>query len=255
MGSPTSQPDAGRRARTSPVSHREPASNLTRRVYEQLRGSIVALKLSPGVPVSEMDLCRRLGASRTPVHEAICRLQRDGLLTMMRVGAKPRLVVAPLTADDMRQLFLMVGALDGVAARLAARLEAPARLALVERLECFNGELRQFSQDPEASGSLRVEQSDRSFHRAYEAAASAPQLSAELEALHARRERYVRVYTEALVHAHNLRESIAEHDAIVAALRAGDADAAEQCAAFNHRNALQRFTRALEANGERGSWF
>jgi DNA-binding GntR family transcriptional regulator len=70
---------------------------------------------------------------------------------------------------------------------------------------------------------------------------------AKLDALHAQRERYVRVYTQALVHAHGLGESVDEHDAIVAAIQAGDANAAERAAAFNYRHALARYDRMMPA--------
>jgi biotin operon repressor len=88
--------------------------------YEQLRARIVSLKIAPGTPLVEMEICARLHVSRTPVRAAIERLHQEGLVTMTGKRAAGRAVVAPLTADDMRELFLMVGALDGVAARLAA---------------------------------------------------------------------------------------------------------------------------------------
>ena len=76
----------------------------------------------------------------------------------------------------------------------------------------------------------------------------------KLAALHARRERYVRVYTEALFHTHHEQESLDEHGAIVAAISRGDAEAAERHAVFNHRNALERYRRIAASRGDREGW-
>lgn len=230
------------------------ASSLVTRVYQDLRDAIVSLKIAPGAAVSEGNVSRHFGGSRTPVRSALERLEREGLLTTAEFGTKRRLVVAPLTSTDMRQLFLMVGALNGVAARLAAQLAEEPRRQLVEELQRINEELRQLAHE-DVIDVRRAETLDSRFHRAYELVADAPQLVLELESLAARRTRYIRVYTEALVHARNLRDSVAEHAAIIEALAAGDPEAAEQRAAYNHRQALQRFGRALEVSGERGTWF
>lgn len=243
-------PGLKRAAQAPPIAGR---SSLVTRLYEDLREAIVSVKLAPGTMLSEESVSRRLGASRTPVRSALDRLQREGLVSTTQVGAKRRLVVAPLTASDMCQLFLMVGALNGVAARRAAQLADEPRRQLVEELRQINEDLRQV-----ALGDVNVQRAealDSRFHRSYELVVDAPQLVLELELLGARRTRYVHVYTEALVQAGNLRESVTEHSAIIDALAAGDPDAAEQRAAFNHRQALERFGRAMRAAGERGTWF
>ncbi len=153
----------------------------------------------------------------------------------------------------MRELFLMVGALDGVAARLAAELPEARRRAVVQDAEAINARLRALSVT--GAWDIRAAQDlDVRFHRCYEQAASGPRLLAKLTALHARRERYVRVYTEALVHAHRVQESLDEHGAILAAIASGDADAAERHAVFNYRNALDRYWRIVAIHGDRGSW-
>ncbi|HSK08519.1 MAG TPA: GntR family transcriptional regulator [Vicinamibacterales bacterium] len=224
------------------------------RLYQDLREAIVSLKIAPGATLSEGSVSRNLGGSRTPVRSALERLEREGLVTTAGHGTKRRLIVSPLTATDMRQLFLMVGALNGVAARLAAQLAKAPRQQLVKELQRINENLGRLAHE-DVIDVKRAEELDSQFHRSYEVVGDAPQLVLELESLGARRTRYVRVYTEALVHARNLRESVAEHSAIIDALAAGDPESAEQCAAFNHRQALERFSRALQASGERGTWF
>jgi DNA-binding GntR family transcriptional regulator len=216
------------------------ARPLARSAYEQLRRPIVTLKLAPGTPLVEVDLCARLGVSRTPVRAALERLHHDGLVTMRGNRTLGRAVVAPLTIEDMRELFLLVGALDGAAARLAAQLPRAPRERLVAKARGVNEELRALSGRGRVADIARAQDLDLRFHAIYERAAAGPRLLAKLNALHGQRERYVRLYTSALMQAHGLDESLAEHEAILAAIESGDADAAQRHAAFNYRNALAR---------------
>jgi len=238
-----------RRRRTSQSAGR----TLADAAHARLRDSIVTLRLAPGAPLAEVEVCRRLGISRTPVRAALARLQQEGLVETTGATRSGRVRVAPLTAADMRELFLMVGALDGVAARLAAELPEVGRQAVVHDAEAINARLRALSAT-DASDIRAAQDLDVRFHRCYEQAASGPRLLAKLAALHARRERYVRVYTEALVHTHSVRESLGEHGAIVEAIARGDADAAERHALFNYRNALARYWRIVAIHGDRSSW-
>jgi GntR family transcriptional regulator, rspAB operon transcriptional repressor len=244
------------RPRGAPRRSRQSASSgrtLADAAHARLRDSIVTLRLAPGAPLAEVEVCRRLGISRTPVRAALARLQQEGLVETTRSTRSGRVRVAPLTAADMRELFLMVGALDGVAARLAAELPEARRQAVVRDAEEINARLRVLSAT-DASDIRAAQDLDVRFHRCYEQAGAGPRLLAKLAALHARRERYVRVYTEALVHTHSVRESLGEHGAIVEAIARGDADAAERHALFNYRNALARYWRIVAIHGDRSSW-
>jgi len=234
-------------------TRRPPSRTLADTAYTRLRDSIVTLRLAPGAPLTEVELCRRLGISRTPIRAALLRLQQEGLVETTGLTRSGRVTVAPLTAADMRELFLMVGALDGVAARLAAELPDVPRHVVAREAETINARLRALS-GTEVSDIRTAQELDLRFHRCYEQAASGPRLLAKLNALHARRERYVRVYTEALIHTHSVHESLDEHGAIVAAIDKGDAEAAERHAVFNYRNALERYWRIVAVYGERGSW-
>ncbi|HSK09519.1 MAG TPA: GntR family transcriptional regulator [Vicinamibacterales bacterium] len=220
--------------------------------YSRLRDSIVTLRLAPGAPLTELDLCQRLGISRTPVRAALLRLEQEGLVSASRQRSG-RMTVASLTPEDMRELFLMVGALDGAAARLAAALPEARRAAVVREGEALNARLRQLS-----AGTITdiraAQELDFAFHRCYEQAAAGPRLMSKLDALHARRERYVRVYTEALLTAGNVSESLDEHGALLRAIADGRGDEAERLAVFNHRNGLDRYRRIVAMHGERGNW-
>ncbi len=88
------------------------------RAYQALRADIVEWRLLPGQVLGEVELSERLGISRTPVREALSRLTADGL-TEPHSGRG--VVVATISADDVRSLYEFRDSLDCRAAELAAR--------------------------------------------------------------------------------------------------------------------------------------
>jgi DNA-binding GntR family transcriptional regulator len=220
-------------------------------VHRQLRDLIVALKLSPGTSLSESELTMRLGVSRTPIREALQRLHQEGFAVVHHVGAISRMVVAPMTVEDMRELHAILSALEGLAARAAAQLPDAARQALAGRMANINTDLRAAwkagPQRVRSAQDLHVQ-----FHRTCAEAAAGPRLLAELNAIQPQVERYERVYTAAL--APEFSESLLEHEQIVAAIAAGDADEAERAVIKNWRRGTERYAQIVHHLGERGSW-
>lgn len=90
---------------------------LKHRVSERLRAEIVHGRLKPGEKVVEGTWAKRLGVSQASVREAINMLAREGFVTKA-LGRSARVV--NLSADDVRQIYEMRGALEGLAAKLAA---------------------------------------------------------------------------------------------------------------------------------------
>lgn len=228
-----------------------PRRHVSASAYERLRGLIVSGRLAPGAPLIETDVSARLGASRTPVRAALQRLQQEGFVTAVSVGQMVRVIVAPLTADDMREVFLMAGALEAAGARLTAGLEAGRRRALVAELEQLNDGLRAASES-RPPDLVRAQDLHATLHRGFSLAAAGPRLRAELEVLQPQAERYERVYTSAVIFA--FQESLEEHAAIIAALGAGDGDAAEQAVWRNWRGCARRYREVVTILGERGNW-
>src|SRR5678815_4130167 len=93
-------------------------------VYEQLRALIIDGRLAPGTRLVETDVASRLGVSRTPVSGALQRLQQEGYVVDSPTLQQTRPTVAPLTSEDAHELFLLVGALEGLAASRSARRRA-----------------------------------------------------------------------------------------------------------------------------------
>jgi len=88
------------------------------RVYETLRAEILDGTLEPGVVLAEIEQSQRLGVSRTPLREALSRLQADGLVRA--VGGRG-LAVSDVSLEHVQDLFEIREALEVKAARLAAR--------------------------------------------------------------------------------------------------------------------------------------
>lgn len=92
-------------------------SRLSEQVYQSLLESVLNGTLAPGAVVSELAVAKRLQVSRTPVHDALRQLIKDGLV---RQEPNRRAVVAEFNADDIREVFELRRLLEGEAAALAA---------------------------------------------------------------------------------------------------------------------------------------
>ena len=122
--------------------------------YERLCEEIRSGKLPPGSRLRETEIAERLAVSRTPVREAIRRLEADGLVDHLpRSGA----VVRKLEYPELMELYEMRTVLEGTAARLAARAASPVEL---EELVAINDEMRAAAGRPEVVIGL-----NRQFHK------------------------------------------------------------------------------------------
>ena len=119
--------------RTSAISRKRARPQ---EVYERLRALIIDGRLAPGTRVIETDVATRLGVSRTPVRGALQRLQQEGYVVDSPTLRQTRPTVAPLTSDDAREVFLLVGALEGLAAFRAASASPIERTKLACAILC-----------------------------------------------------------------------------------------------------------------------
>lgn len=167
----------------------------------------------PGDRLVESDLADKFGMSRTPIREALQRLETQSLLE--RDGRS--LIVASLDHNQMSELYIVRRELEGLAARLAARHATPEEVALLRGMVTADDAL---VNDPAA-----LSRANRRFHKQIHLASHNRYLVQQLDLVHR---------TMALMATTSLaaqgRGEIAqgEHDGIVKAIEARDEDAAEK---------------------------
>lgn len=219
--------------------------------YERLRELIVRGQLAPGSRVVESDIAARLGVSRTPVRSALHRLQQEGYIASGDGARDTRLTIAPLTQNDALELFMIIGVLEGLGAREAAKLPPLERTALVTDLREINTNMLQEAQRPRRD-ILQLFEVDTLFHRRYMIAASGKRLLSMHDAIKPQGERYIRLYYSSL--SDEIATSVKEHEVIISQIEKGDAVAAQNAVDRNWRNAASRLNKVIAAVGERGSW-
>lgn len=199
-------------------------AQLERRVYERLRDWIVDGVHPPGSQLVEARIAEELGVSKTPVREALIRLQRDGLVQIEPYrGAR---VLEP-SADDIREVLELRSLLECHIARdLAARrpqevLDALERCVAESKAALAAG-------DGQALLDLLTEFSDLM--------ADACGNTRMVKLLGDLRSVLLLIGTSSLRAPGREARSIDEHDAILAAIRSGDADAAAAATAAHIRS-------------------
>ncbi len=226
--------------------------NVSEATFHQVRDLIVHGKLAPGSRVVEADFAERLGVSRTPVRAAIHRLQQEGYIRVSSgSGSKLKLTVAPLTQEDARELYAIVGHVEGLAARATAQLEPERRGEVVQALKALNDQLRQQAAAERGSPNV-IFDLDISFHDKIVDAGAGPRLHALHSAIKPQTERYWRLYASSIVDQLDL--SVGEHLLIIDGIDRGDGDTSESAMQMNWRNGADRLARVIASLGERGSW-
>jgi DNA-binding GntR family transcriptional regulator len=228
-----------------------PHGSRPEQVYTRLRDLIVQGLLAPGSRIVETEIASRLGVSRTPVREALQRLQQEGYVMGSPGAQQSRLTVAPLTRDDVYELLNIVGALEGMGARASATLPPVERRNLVRDLKTLNAEFLRLGRTvPIDHGALY--DVDEQFHRRIVESNAGPRLLALHDAVKPQAERYIRMYISMLTG--DIRTSVAEHDIIAQTIEDGRADDAERAVETNWRHAADRLSKVIAMAGERGSW-
>jgi DNA-binding GntR family transcriptional regulator len=220
------------------------------RVYEELRALIVSGQLPPGARIAERAVVARMGLSRTPVRSALHRLQQEGLVASVGRSGDQRLIVTPLTRGDGREVFLIVGHLEGLAAREAAALPPKRRKELAQRMREINSALANGARG--GSSPSRLFDVDYEFHQTYVEGVVGPRLLALQAAIKPQAERYARLYVNVLLD--QLPTSVKEHSVIAGAIARGDPDAAQRAVERNWHNAADRLAQVIAEHGERGIW-
>jgi DNA-binding GntR family transcriptional regulator len=208
--------DEGKTDPGSVFSARHDRRKVTDWVYEELKAAIVDLRLAPGDPLREATLAGQLGVSKTPIREALTRLEQEGLVeTTSFKGA----VVTGYSRQDLIEIYELRELLENVAARAAAESMSEADLA---RLSLISRESRKLKRSNDAAGlaALLSEFDDVVFDQVRNS-----RIRALIENLQAHLTRIGHLTAEI---PGRIDASVDEHEKIVAAIAAHDSKLAEQ---------------------------
>ena len=215
----------------------EPAPNLSEQVYTRILEAITDRTLLPGQRITQNELAERLGVSRQPVSHALHLLHRQGLLAE---SGRRGFEITQLDPARIRQLYEVRGAIDALAARLAAgRVRAdPAGSAQLEAA------LRAGRAIDRKTPLSRLIALDVDFHTAIYRLAGNPAISEMIEPQWPHMRRSMATVLAEL----DYRESAwSEHEAIAAQIFAGNAKAAESAAQAHALTAGRRTEERLKA--------
>jgi len=194
--------------------------------YERLLRAIDNGTLPPGSRLRESELATRFGISRTPVREALKRLEAQGLVTH---EAHHGAVVASLNYSEITELYYLREVLEGTAARLAAVHATDTEIEILQEMVAADRKL--IGGDPS-----ELAYTNRKLHLQLHLSARNRFLNSVLDTM---RLSLVLLAGTTLRAPNRDVESIDEHEAIVRAIAEHDPDAAEAAARVHIRNAFK----------------
>lgn len=194
-------------------------------VFESLRGAIISGTLKPGERLMEVQIAEKLGVSRTPIREAIRKLELEGLVVMMpRRGA----YVADLSLKDITDVLEIRASLEGLASGLAALRITD------EEIEELEMTAVHFNQAIEEEDFDKIVQLDIDFHDRIFKAARNEKL---LQINNSLREQVQRFRIMYINKSNKSKDLSKEHYAIAEAISRRDIDLAEKLAKTHIENA------------------
>lgn len=203
-------------------------------VYRTLRHGIVHGDLAPGERLRSDALANELRVSRTPVREALRKLEAEGLVA----HSGSRLVVRAFSEKDLTELFYVREALEGMAARLAAENATPSEILEI-------GELLEDMEAVRRRGDIDVlRRLTGEFHQLVCRASHNDRLLQSLQSLldHVRQIQTSTLYSEG-----RPAEALKEHRGLLQAIEARDGDRAENLARAHRRKTLELRKEMLRA--------
>lgn len=210
-------------------------------VLDALREAIMNGSLQPRERLMEIQLAEELGVSRTPVREALRKLELEGFIVMVpRKGA----YVSDLSMKDIADVFEIRAALEGLAAALAAERITEEELETLERL------LVEKSEAIHQNDIEKLVAVDTKFHETLYKASRNDRLSTIISNL---REQIQRFRLTSLSVPGRKKESLDEHCSIVEAIQARDVQLARHLAQEHIENAENVLIDSLKKGGLTGS--
>lgn len=216
----------------------QPVQSIGEIVYEQLKETILRGSFSNGFRLVEQELAKQLQVSRTPVREALRRLESEGLIESSRQG----LVVKEYSEDEIREIYMIREALESLAAEFAARNATPEEIRNLETLVVRMREIDEGAEvDPDEAMAVH-----RNFSEAYNQASHMPTLVRLIGSL---KEQVARFRKVSLSSKERRGNAFLEHKALLDALKNGDSELAAELTRKHIRNALKAYFESLQKDG------
>jgi len=191
-----------------------PRVRLSEKAYRLIKEKVVTLELPPSAVIDEHVLMQQLGLGRTPIREALQRLDSEGLVNIVpRRGT----FVNDISVTDLQKIFELRIVLEGFCARLAARRVSTQQL---ERME----EILQDLEGLEDGDHQTLMSIDKRFHRLLYVASDNEFMTDVLDRLY---DLSLRLWYLVLSRLQEVRHSIEQHEDLLCALEEGDPDKAE----------------------------
>jgi DNA-binding GntR family transcriptional regulator len=207
-------------------------------VYDSLRQDILVMAIPPGEPLDETRLSHRFGMSRTPVREALVRLAAEGLVTTL---PNRNTIVAAIDFSTLPVYFDALTLMYRVTTRLAATQRSEADLIEIRQLQDA------FAASVAAADALAMIAVNRDFHLAIARAGRNRYYTDLFRRLLDEGRRLLRLYYSSF-NDHLPARYVDEHDAIIRAIVARDADLADRLAA-EHAGQVVHQIQSLLASG------
>lgn len=179
-------------------------------VFNTLREAILKGELKPGERLMEIQLAERLGVSRTPIREAIRKLELEGLvLTIPRRGAE----VAKMTEKNMREVLVVRKALEVLAVEIACDVITPTQIVELKEVA------RAFERSMDTKDLKKIAEADVRFHDVLYQSTGNTRL---LQILNNLREQIYRYRIEYLKEESTYPSLLQEHEALIQGLKNKD---------------------------------
>lgn len=200
------------------------STSLADQVFEHLENAIYSGTYAEGQILTETFLSKELGVSRTPVREALRRLEQERLIEETGKGSR----VLGITVEDVEDIYEIRLRTEGLATRWAAQRMTDEQIRHLHELL----DLQEFYLSQENTNELK--NTDTQFHGALYEACGSKTLYEILSSLHRKMQRF---RSRSLSHFERAAIALQEHRAILAALETKDPQKAEEAAVLHVRNA------------------
>lgn len=203
-------------------------------VFNTLRHAILKGELEPGERLMEIALAQKLGVSRTPIREAIRKLELEGLVVMVpRKGAE----VADITEKDLRDVLEVRKALEELSIELAMRNMTEKNFG---ELEAAN---ETFAKNLEGDDLIKIAESDVAFHEIIYMATGNNRL---IQMINNLREQMYRYRLEYIKDKSSHERLVAEHNRIMAAMKSGDISEAKAAIRLHVENQEENILKSIK---------